>query len=110
LVYGVPLSDRQKKTKMLKLSTVETNGRRKLVVEGKLVRPWTDEVERAWRRAQEHLMGRELVVDLTNVTLIGPDGENTLLNLMRDGAQFKCGGVLTKHLLKQLARRCRPEP
>jgi hypothetical protein len=50
------------------------------------------------------------VVDLTNVTLIGPEGENTLLNLMRDGARFTCGGVLTKHLLKQLARRCRSEP
>jgi hypothetical protein len=95
---------------MFKLSTVETNGQRKLVVEGKLVRPWTEEVESAWRRTREHLKGRELVVDLTNVTLIGPDGENTLLNLMRDGARFTCGGVLTKHLLKQLARRCRSQP
>ena len=95
---------------MFKLSTVETNGQRKLVLEGKLVRPWTEEVERAWQRAQEHPKGRELVVDLTNVTLIGPDGENTLLNLMRGGARFTCGGVLTKHLLKQLARRCRSEP
>jgi hypothetical protein len=92
---------------MFKLSMIETHGWRKLVVEGKLVAPWTQEVERAWRSAQEHLEGRKLVVDLRNVTLISRDGENTLFNLMQEGARFSCGGVLTKHLLKCLARRCR---
>jgi hypothetical protein len=95
---------------MFKLSMVETNGQRKLVVEGKLVSPWTQEVESEWRRAQEHLEGRKLIVDLNNVTLISRDGENTLLNLMRDGARFSGCGVLTKHLLRQLARRCRCQP
>ncbi len=92
---------------MFRLSTLETNGQRKLVLEGKLVSPWTQEVESAWRQAQEHLEGRKLIVDLTNVTLIGHDGENTLMNLMREGARFTGCGVLTRHLLKQLARRCR---
>jgi hypothetical protein len=27
--------------------------------------------------------------------------------LMRNGARFAHGGVLTRHVLKQLARRCR---
>jgi hypothetical protein len=92
---------------MFKLSTIETNGSRTLVLEGKLVSPWTLEVENAWRNAQEHLAGRKLIVDLTNVTLIGRDGESTLLSLMREGARFTGCGVLTKHLLKQLARQCR---
>jgi hypothetical protein len=92
---------------MFKISIVETPGQRSLVVEGKLVAPWTAEVEGAWRRAGEQLQGRRLVIDLTNVTLISRDGENTLLQLMRDGAKFSCGDVLTKHVLKQLARRCR---
>ena len=92
---------------MFKVSTVETQGSRKLVLEGKLVSPWTHEVERAWRNAQEHLDGRRLVVDLRNVTLINGDGENTLFTLMCEGAKFTCGGVLTKHLLRSLARRCR---
>lgn len=95
---------------MFKLSMVERNGQRRLVLEGRLISPWTQEVENAWQHAREHLEGRNLVVDLTNVTLIGRDGENTLLNLMRDGARFIGCGVLTKHLLKQLARRCRCQP
>lgn len=92
---------------MFRLSMIETSGQRTLVLEGKLVAPWTEEVERGWRHAQEHLEGRKLMVDLTNVTLIGREGENTLLSLMRDGAKFSGCGVLTKHMLKRLARRCR---
>jgi hypothetical protein len=91
---------------MFKISIVDTQHRRRLVLEGTLVPPWTEEVERAWKGASEQLQGRKLFVDLSNVTLISPDGENTLLKLMEDGARFSCRDVLTKHVLKQLARRC----
>jgi len=92
---------------MIKISIIETPGQRRVVLEGKLARPWTTEVEGAWKTAFERLQGRKLVVDLANVTLISPEGEETLLKLMRSGAKFSSGGVLTRHVLKQLARRCR---
>ncbi len=92
---------------MFKLSIVETASQRRLVLEGKLVSPWTAEVAAAWRDAAENLQGRKLVVDLTNVTLISPDGEEALSELMREGAKFFCADVLTKHVVKQLARRHR---
>ena len=95
---------------MFKLSMVETRDQRRLVLEGRLVSPWTEEVTGAWRRAQTDLEGRKLVVDLTDVTVISRDGEETILNLMREGARFTCGGVLTKHLVRQLARRGRCHP
>jgi hypothetical protein len=95
---------------MFRISMVETNGRQRLVLEGKLVPPWTAEVERAWRDAREQLHGRKLIIDLRDVTLISREGENTLLKLMKDGAMFSCRDVLTKHVLKQLARRCRCTP
>jgi hypothetical protein len=94
---------------MFRLSTLDANDQRTLVLEGKLIAPWTEEVELAWRQAREHFEGHKLIVDLTNVTLIGREGENTLLHLMRDGARFAGCGVLTKHTLKQLARKCRCE-
>jgi len=92
---------------MFKISIVETHDQRRLVLQGKLVPPWTAEVESAWRSAGEQLKGRKLVIDLADVTLISPDGESTLLKLMREGARFSCCGVMTRHVLKQLARRCR---
>lgn len=91
---------------MFKISIVETRERRRVVLEGKLVPPWTAEVENAWRNASAELDGRKLLIDLTNVTLISPDGEAVLFKLMRDGAKFSGEGVLTRHVLKQLARRC----
>jgi hypothetical protein len=95
---------------MLKISTIDTRAHRRLVSEGKLIGPWTKELQSAWKNAGQDLQGRKLVIDLTNVTVIGPDGEDTLFELMRDGAKFSCGGVLTKHVLKRLARRCRCIP
>jgi anti-anti-sigma regulatory factor len=95
---------------MFKISIVETDGQRRLVLAGKLVSPWTTELETAWLSAAEQLRGRKLVVDLTDVTVISPDGENTLFKLMKNGAQFSCDGVLTRHVLKQLARRCQCGP
>jgi hypothetical protein len=64
-------------------------------------------VERAWRSAGQRLGDRTLTIDLRNVTLIGRDGEDTLLKLMRDGAKFSGGNLLIRHVLKQLARKCR---
>jgi len=90
---------------MFKISIVDTQGERRLVLEGTLICPWTAEVESVWRSAGEQLQGRKLIIDLTNVTRISRDGENTLFKLMSDGAKFTCGDVLTKHVLKQLARR-----
>lgn len=92
---------------MFKISIVETDKRRRVVLEGTLVYPWTTEVERSWGSAREQLDGRILTIDLRNVTLINRDGENTLLKLMRNGAKFSGCNVLSKHLLRQLARRCR---
>jgi len=94
---------------MFKISVVETHGQRRLVLEGRLVPPWIAEVETAWRNAAEQLQDRKLVIDLTDVTFVGADGENMLLKLMRGGAKFSCRDVLTKHVLGQLARRCRCE-
>ena len=95
---------------MFKISIIEEGSRRRLMLEGRLVGLWTAEVESAWKTAREHLEGRKLIVDLRNVTFISTDGEGTLFKLMRDGAKFSCRDVLTRHVLKQLARRCRGTP
>ncbi len=90
---------------MFKISIVEKPGQRRLVVEGKLMSPWAREVVQAWKEAAQQLEGRNLLIDLTNVTLISADGEEVLSELMQAGAKFTCAGVLTRHLVKQLARK-----
>jgi len=92
---------------MLKVSIVEGRKQRRLVVEGKLVAPWSDELRAACERAGSGLNGRELVIDLKNVTPISQQGENLLLELMKHGVRCRGCGVFTNQILKQVARRLR---
>jgi hypothetical protein len=92
---------------MLKISILDTGSHRRLVVEGKLIGPWVAELRNAWRKAIADLNGRELVIDVKCLTAITEDGENVLLELMREGASFRSSGVFTKQVLKRLARKVR---
>jgi hypothetical protein len=91
---------------MLRISTIDKRLQRRLILEGKLVEPWLGEFREVCRKANETLEGRKLVIDLNDVTIIGCEAENTLTELMQQGAKFSCGGVLIKHVLKRLSRRC----
>jgi anti-anti-sigma regulatory factor len=95
---------------MLRISTIDTRFQRRLILEGKLVEPWLSELREVCRNGGETLKGRKLVIDLTDVTVIGCEAEGTLSQLMEQGAKFSCGGALIKHVLKQLARRCHGSP
>jgi hypothetical protein len=104
LPYG-----RTEKT-MLKISVVDGRNRCRLVLEGRLVAPWVDELRTAWNRAKAEFDGRELVIDMENVMVVSQEAENTLLQMMNEGARFRCSGVLTKHVLHQLKRRSQKNP
>jgi anti-anti-sigma regulatory factor len=92
---------------MLKISIVEGRKQRRLVVEGRLAAPWSDELKAACKKAGSGLNGRELIIDLKNLTTISQQGENLLLELMRQGVRFRGSGVFTNEVLKQVARRLR---
>lgn len=91
---------------MFRISTIDTDRERRLVVEGTLTHPWVAELRRTWADAGNSLHGRTLVIDLDNATVISREGEDAIFELMKEGAKFACGGVLTRHVLKQLAQRC----
>jgi ABC-type transporter Mla MlaB component len=89
---------------MLKITVVEGRRQRRLIVEGKLIAPWATELATACERARTDLQERELIIDLRNLTAIGPEGEAVLLHLMREKAKFLCG-VYMKEVVRQLARK-----
>ena len=92
---------------MLRISIVDTPTQRRLVVEGKLISPWTTELRTAYDNANTDLGSRELVVDLKNLTVISHEGEDLLANLMNQGAQFRCCGMFARLLLRELSNRAR---
>jgi len=90
---------------MLKISIIEGNTQRRLIVEGKLVGPWVAELRSACENANIDPFDRKLVIDMKHVTAISQEGENVLFELIQKGVKFRCRGVFTKHVLKQVARR-----
>jgi len=95
---------------MFRISIVDTPSQRRLVVEGKLSEPWVDELRSTWRAASRDLGERRLVIDVGSLTVISREGEDAIFDLMKQGAKFSCSGILTRHVLKGLARRCHGEP
>jgi hypothetical protein len=86
---------------MLKISLVDSQRQRRLIVEGTLVAPWANELAIACENARADLDGRELIVDLRSLTGIGPEGESVLLQLMKNKTRLLCG-VFVRELLRQL--------
>jgi hypothetical protein len=90
---------------MIKISTFDGRTQRRLVLEGKLVGPWADELRPACEKAKTDLGDRKLVIEVKNLTCINQAGENVLLDLMNEGVKFRGCGVFTRQMLKQIARR-----
>jgi len=91
---------------MLKITVVEDQRRRRVIVEGKLIAPWAAELTSAYQAARADLQDRELIVDLRSLTAIGPEGEDVLLPLMREKVKF-LDGVYMKEVLRQLGLKTR---
>jgi hypothetical protein len=92
---------------MLKISTVENGHKRQLVLEGKLVAPWTNELQRIGQEALIDSDRRELIVDLRSVTALSAEGEDVLQGLADQGARFRVSGVFMRQVMKQVSRRSR---
>jgi hypothetical protein len=94
---------------MLRISLIDSARQRRLVVEGKLIAPWAAELRTACKKAEADLRGRELIIELKHVSAICQEGENAILELINEGIKFRCDGVFTKHVLKELTRRASKE-
>ena len=92
---------------MLKISLVDNARQRRVIVEGKLIAPWTAELRNACQEARADLRGRELVIEMKHITTIGQEAQNVIVDLLNRGIKFRCNGVFTKHVLKQLTRRAK---
>ena len=95
---------------MLKISLIDSARQRRLVVEGKVIAPWAAELRRVCEQAGADLRGRELIVEMKHITAISQEGENVILELLNGGVKFRCDGLFTKHVVKDLTRRARKNP
>lgn len=92
---------------MLKISISDNDHKRHLVLEGKLVAPWTDELKHIGQEPAFEQGHRELIIDLRSVTAISAEGEDVLRTLMDRGARFRVSGVFMRQVVRDLSRQSR---
>ena len=75
-----------------------------LRVEGKLVRPFLEELENCWRTCRQAGSDRtpSLVLDLRSVTFVGVEGKELLSRIYRSGATFMTSGIWMSSVVKEL--------
>jgi hypothetical protein len=103
--FGVRLALPRAGEAMLKISFVDNDRQRRVIVEGKLIAPWAAELRSACQEARADLRGRDLVIEMKHITTISQEGENIITELINGGTRFRCHGVFTKHVVKELTRR-----
>lgn len=99
---------------MLRISAERNANTLSLVLEGRLVGPWVDELRRVSRELSAP-DGASVIVDLCNVTAMDARGQDLLDELRQAGATLRCSDVMNQYLVEQMARpagdereSCRP--
>lgn len=87
---------------MLKISTRVRPESLTFVLEGRLCRPWIDEVERGWTKFVSTAGEKTLLLDLEGVTFVDRDGEALLASILKSGTRVRACGVLVRHIVEQV--------
>jgi hypothetical protein len=87
---------------VLRITINEEAAKVMLKVEGRIVGPWTAELDRIWQSLGPSLDGRKLAVDLRGVSYIDHKGREILAEMCRNtGAQFQTDTPLTEYFAQE---------
>ena len=88
---------------MLKITFKDTPESTRIKLEGKLSGPWVEELERSWMehspRASENV-----IIDLSDVTFIDPEGKNLLARMVDKGVCFEGTQLMTQYVIDEIMR------
>jgi hypothetical protein len=90
---------------MLRIVHGQTKAGRRWTLCGQLTGPWVAELRKCWDYGRPTAGDTHTVVDLSDVTFIDETGEELLLQMRNQGAEFVAAGVETKYLLKNLTAK-----
>ena len=92
---------------MLKITTQASPAETVFDLEGKLVSPWTEELENCWRKARSS--DRPVRVMLCAVTFIDDKGRDLLVKMYRQGAELVAEGCMNTAIVEEIVRGERHE-
>lgn len=88
---------------MLKITFQDTPESVKVKLEGKLSGPWVDELERSWTE-HSYLPSEKVIIDLSDVTYISPEGKRLLAQMVRKGVGFRGAHLMTRYVIDEITR------
>ena len=87
---------------MLRITIQEETDRLLLKLEGRIVGPWTAELDRAWHSLGPSLAGKELSVDVCGVSYIDGEGRGILADIYRNThARFRTDSPLMEYFAQE---------
>ena len=87
---------------MIRISEIRKGSGRRLLVEGTLAGDWVEVLEKSWLEAQTPRNGEPMRVDLSGVTWIDDKGRELLARMIRDGAELRATGVMTRAVIEEI--------
>ena len=94
---------------MLRITTTNVGEKVTLKLEGKLSGPWVEEFARCWRSSADIHKNQGLVVDLSGVTFVDPEGKKLLCAISTQGAQLMGSGLMPKSWIDEICTE-KPAP
>jgi hypothetical protein len=88
---------------MLRITVHQDGGRCRLELAGKLGGPWVAETENVWRSPP--CSGKEIELDMREVTGIDDAGRELLIAMHEAGAHFVAQGVAMTALIEEITRK-----
>ena len=90
---------------MIRISETRKDSKRCLLVEGTLSGDWVDVLETCWLEGQTPLNGKPMRIDLSGVTYVDDKGSQLLARMIRDGAELRATGVMTRAVIEEITAR-----
>lgn len=88
---------------MLRITIHKHQAATKLDLEGRLAGPWVEELKCCWGRVAGSPQS-QVLVDLTGVTFIDPEGKALLTQMWRQGAKLHAVGCLTRCIVEEITK------
>src|SRR5260221_9797683 len=85
---------------MLRITLHQDGRQSRLELAGRLSGPWVGETENTWRSAS--CSGKEIEVDMTEVTGVDSAGRDLLVAMHRAGARLIASGVWMRALIQEI--------
>ena len=95
---------------MIRITEIGKGSEFYLLVEGTLSDGWVEALETSWVEAKSQLNGRPVCIDLSGVTYIDDKGRKLLARIIRNGAELRMAGIMTRTVVEEIAKEVEEKP